>query len=245
MIQIQSYLHHEHLNSGKWAFEHGTIKGYLEVYVNGDVLLVEPNMNVVDLAIQLGEWLQSVRRGVMRDFVYESLDQDGPVLHFSMQQDGILISSTWQNDERHKLLSLEDVVNAVTRYLVSLNMKLHEMDYFEKLDRFLPNNLSENAKALMLFEQNEYDAALALLKRLAEEQRDVQSLNNLAWMYLHEEEDRQTAKSLLLEVLSLNPQSYFPYNMLGEIALANGDLQLAETYLMKSLQLKHSEEGGA
>lgn len=50
------------------------------------------------------------------------------------------------------------------------------------------------------------------------------------------------AKRILREVLVLNPQSYFPYNMLGEIALAEKQYKEAEMYLTKSLQFQHSDE---
>lgn len=104
-------------------------------------------------------------------------------------------------------LPIETVKNAVMRYLVALNVKLHEIDYMQKLDSFIYNNLSENAKAIMLFEQNEYAEALALFKKLAEDCPSVQSFNNLAWIYLREEEEMDEAEKLLKQVLNLNPQS--------------------------------------
>lgn len=178
----------------------------------------------------------------MRNFVYKSIDYDEPLLNFTVQDDGVQLYSTWQQVEVKELVPLEILTNAVTRYLHALNVKLHEMDYFKKLDRYLHNNLSENAKALMLFEQNEYDAAFALLKKLAEERRDVQSLNNLAWMYLYEEEDVAEAKKLLEEVVTLNPQSPFPYMMLGEITLKEGQLNQAKAYLQTAIALGFTEE---
>ncbi|MEG0471633.1 MAG: tetratricopeptide repeat protein [Solibacillus sp.] len=241
-MHFQYQLEDKHLNGGKWAFENGSIKGDLQIYVDGELVFNESNMKVVELATQLGKWLDLARHGVMRDFAYASRDHDEEILHFAMQQNGIRLSSSLQKFELEKLFEIGDVIEAVTKFLTVLNMKLHEIDYFEKLDRYLHNHLSENTKALLLFEQNEYDDAFALLKKLADEQPSVQSLNNLAWMYLKEEEDLETAKRILREVLVLNPQSYFPYNMLGEIALTEKQYEEAEMYLTKSLQFQHSDE---
>ena len=44
-------------------------------------------------------------------------------------------------------------------------------------------------------------------------------MNNLAWIYLYEEEDRHRAKIILEEVIEQKPKSHFPYNMLGEISI--------------------------
>ena len=46
-----------------------------------------------------------------------------------------------------------------------------------------------NEKVLQLFEENKYAEALGLLEQAVIEERTVQSLNNLAWMYVFEEED--------------------------------------------------------
>lgn len=81
-------------------------------------------------------------------------------------------------------------------YLIQLNEKLQEINYVEKLDRFITKDVSDNTKAIVLFEQNDYEATFALFKELATKQPTVQSLNNLAWMYLREEEDMDEAENL-------------------------------------------------
>ena len=67
------------------------------------------------------------------------------------------------------------LTSAVTRYIVALNGKLHAINYIVKLNHYFNDNTSENAEALMYFEQNEYDEAFSLFKKLAAEHRDVQS----------------------------------------------------------------------
>lgn len=86
------------------------------------------------------------------------------------------------------------------------------------------------------------DEALAKLQQLAEKKPSVQSLNNLAYMYLREEEDRDTAEKLLLQALKLNPQSAYPYMMLGEIALHNRQYEQAKTYLQQAMAFTSTEE---
>ena len=102
--------------------------------------------------------------------------------------------------------------------------------------------MSINEKALQLFEANEYSEALGLLEQAVKEERTVQALNNLAWMYLYEEEDAKRAKPLLEEVIAMHPSSYFPYAMLGEIALQEKQWASARELLHTSLAIKHSRE---
>lgn len=99
-----------------------------------------------------------------------------------------------------------------------------------------------NENALQHFEENEYDKALDLLEQAVGEKRTLQSLTNLAWMYLNEEEDPLRAKPLLEEVAAMHPHSHFPYNMLGEIALQEEDWESARTFLNKSLAIHSSRE---
>lgn len=170
-MYFQYQLEDRKLINGKWPFENGSIKGDFQIYVDGKIYFDESSMKVVELATELGKWLDLARHGVMREFAYVSLDHNEVILQFVMQQDGIRLSSPIQNVELQKPFEVVDVIDAVTKFLAVLNKKLHEMDYFEKLDLYLHNNLSENAKALILFEQNEYDDAFALFKNLRRNNR--------------------------------------------------------------------------
>ena len=241
-MKFQFQLEGDHLNSNQWAYDNGYIEGDLQIYVNGALYLAYSYMNVVELAIQLGKWLDSFRHGVKRDFIYESIDHDEPILLFTMEQDGIRVSAPWQQFEVLEPLPINVVETAVKAYLITLNRNLHEIDYVEKLDRFLTDDVSENTKAIMLFEHNEYDEAFALFKKLAEEVPSVQNLNNFAWIVLREEEDRDEAKRLLQQILTLQPQSPFPYMMLGEIALHKQQYEQAKSYLQQALSYKVTEE---
>lgn len=77
--------------------------------------------------------------------------------------------------------------------------------------------MDTNQRAIELYEQNEYEKAMELFLKAVDESKNVQSLNNLAWMYLYEKEDVNRALELIKEAVGMNPASYFPYNILEEI----------------------------
>lgn len=93
----------------------------------------------------------------------------------------------------------------------------------------------------MLLEENKYDESLKLFKEAAERLRDVQSLNNLAWIYCYEEEDDTLAFPLLVEVIDMNPNSHFPYNLLGEIYFRQEEWASVKEILQKSIAITPSK----
>jgi len=102
--------------------------------------------------------------------------------------------------------------------------------------------LNTNQKAIELFEQNDYEEALTLFQKVLSESRNIQSLNNLAWMYSYEEENDLKALELIEEAVAMNPISYFPYNLLGEIYLRQKKWNLASEALLKSIAIQSSNE---
>ncbi|USK68557.1 tetratricopeptide repeat protein [Peribacillus asahii] len=102
--------------------------------------------------------------------------------------------------------------------------------------------MNTNQKAINLFEKNEYEEALELFQKAVKESRNIQSLNNLAWMYSYEEEDDNKALELIQEVIYMNPSSYFPYNILGEIYIRQKKWNLASDVLLKSISIQPSSE---
>ncbi|WP_312504572.1 tetratricopeptide repeat protein [Bacillus luti] len=99
-----------------------------------------------------------------------------------------------------------------------------------------------NEKAIEMFEQNKYEEAMELFQQAVHESRGVQSLNNLAWMYFYEEENDDKALELIKEVVKLNPASYFPYSILGEIYMKQKKWAEAKEALKKSLSIQPSNE---
>ncbi len=96
-----------------------------------------------------------------------------------------------------------------------------------------------NEKAIEMFEQNKCEEAMELFHRAVHESRGVQSLNNLAWMYFYEEENDEKALELIKEVVKLNPSSYFPYNMLGEIYMKQKSGKKRKKYYKNLFQFNH------
>ncbi|MFK5707529.1 tetratricopeptide repeat protein [Lysinibacillus boronitolerans] len=98
-----------------------------------------------------------------------------------------------------------------------------------------------NQKAIELLEENQYDKSLKLFKKAVEIKRDVQSLNNLAWVYCHEEDDDTSALPLLEEAIKMNPKSHFPYNLVGEIYCRQEKWESAKDILEKAIFIQPSK----
>ncbi|CAM4205242.1 tetratricopeptide repeat protein [Bacillus manliponensis] len=103
-------------------------------------------------------------------------------------------------------------------------------------------SLNTNEKAIALLEQNEYQEAFTLFKQAVEESRDVQSLTNLAHIYMYEEEDVDEVIHLLKEVLRFQPHSHFPYSLLGEGYVRTGQWSKAREVLRKALAIQPTLE---
>jgi tetratricopeptide (TPR) repeat protein len=101
--------------------------------------------------------------------------------------------------------------------------------------------LDLNQKAIALLEENKYDDSLKLFRKAVELSRNVQSLNNLAWIYCNEEDDDISALPLLEEAINMNPKSHFPYNLLGEIYCRQKKWESAKEILEKSISIHPSK----
>ncbi|WP_243525654.1 tetratricopeptide repeat protein [Bacillus pseudomycoides] len=99
-----------------------------------------------------------------------------------------------------------------------------------------------NQQAIELLEKNEYEESLELFKRAVQVSRDVQSLNNLAWIYHYEEDDIENALVLIREAIDMKPTSYFPYNLLGEIYIKKKMWKDASNILLQSIAIQPSIE---
>jgi tetratricopeptide (TPR) repeat protein len=97
--------------------------------------------------------------------------------------------------------------------------------------------LNINQKAIKLLEENKYDESLKLFKQAVKESRDTHSLTNLAWIYFHEEYAYKAALGLLEETIKMNPTSYYPYNLLGEVYLKFEKWEEAKDILQKAIDI--------
>jgi tetratricopeptide (TPR) repeat protein len=104
-----------------------------------------------------------------------------------------------------------------------------------------------NDLAIVSMEVNEYEEALKYFKQAAHISPSVQSLNNLAYFYYKEGEPvedggwkyrEDKAIELLEKAIELEPNSHFPYALLGEIYTAKKDYNRARVLLNKSISIK-------
>lgn len=119
-----------------------------------------------------------------------------------------------------------------------------------------PNNTYlRNKLAIALIESNQYEKAYVQFRKAAMiKKRGIQELNNLAYFYYtegkplinHKEYKWDTADDkaieLLQKVISQNPTSHFPYNLLGEIYTVKEEGEKAIKLLLQSTQLEPSYE---
>ncbi len=101
--------------------------------------------------------------------------------------------------------------------------------------------------ALELLEKSDYDDALIMFKKALADSRDIQSLNNLAWIYFHEGEKVEDdyyevrvdlAIDLLKECINLQTKSHFPYQLLGEAYLRSECWQEALDSLKMAISIQ-------
>jgi len=87
---------------------------------------------------------------------------------------------------------------------------------------------------------NDLDLALEMFQRAVAINCNVQTLNNLAYLYQIEYEDHQRAVELLEQVIKMNPNSEFPYGLLGEAYLDLEFYQKAEEALRKAVSFRQN-----
>lgn len=240
IMQFHFNLEGEHLNSYPYARKIGFIEGTLQIYINNQLFYEDIYANVYELALQLAQWLQQVESGKVVDFMYDCIDSEEQLLQFHMQEDRVRVYAPYE-EQAFEPLPMETVKRAVLKYCIDLHIALTRIGYKYRLVDELKQLVSANKWALILFESNHYDEAFALIEKLAKKKPSVESLNNYAYLLLHEEEDYERAWDMLQQVLPMQPQSEFPYLMLGELAIHFKRFEEAKLYLQKALTFKESE----
>lgn len=237
---FQFNLEGEHLNSYPYARKIGFIEGTLQIYIDGQLFYEDIYANVYELAQQLAKWLLKLENREVVDFFYNCIDSEEQLLQFHVQGERVRVYAPYE-ERSVKPLPIETVKAAVLKYCIDLHIALTRIGYKYRLTDELKQLVSDNQWALILFECNVYDEAFSQIEQLAKSKPSVESLNNYAYLLLHEEEDHERAWDVLQQLLPMQPQSDFPYLMLGELALRFKRYQEAKTYLQQALHFGTSE----
>lgn len=99
-----------------------------------------------------------------------------------------------------------------------------------------------NKKAIMFLENNRHDLAFKTFKKALEDERTVQSLNNLAYYYSSEFDEFQSAAELLQEAIAMQPKHHFPYAHIGLVYCKMAAYKAALEPLKQSIARKDTLE---
>lgn len=120
------------------AYKLGFIEGDLNIYVDERLFFSEPYVNLAELGIQLGEWLQKIKKSIRENMDFNTIDHNEAIINFKYEgNDKWRIYSIWQKIEINKVITSSRLVKAVKHFLEELNKQLHNINYFVTLDEFL------------------------------------------------------------------------------------------------------------
>jgi hypothetical protein len=120
------------------VYREGYIEGDLNITVEEKLFFCQPYVNLAELGIQLGEWLQKTQSGSRKNMDYNTIDHDEAIINFFYEgNDHWRIFSVWQEIEMNKYITTFVLVAAVKHFVEELNKELHSISYVVTLDEFL------------------------------------------------------------------------------------------------------------
>lgn len=101
------------------------LEGILKIYINEITFFDQSGILLIEFAIFINSWLNSVKKGEFVDLTYNSMDNDEPILSFNYVKDNYYrIYSVWQETEVSELLIKENLIVEFEKYLVYLSNEL-------------------------------------------------------------------------------------------------------------------------
>jgi len=101
------------------------LEGILTIFVNEVLFFNQSGVLLIEFAIFINRWLNSIKKGDFADLNFETMDNDEPILSLTYVKDNLYgIYSVWQESEVSNLLDKENVVAVFEKYIEDLRNEL-------------------------------------------------------------------------------------------------------------------------
>ena len=101
------------------------IVGDFEILIEGRPLLFETEFCLVEFALQLARWIESIGRGTSADFEYVSMESEAPALvWFRRRADGWELGALEPEGREHRVVDLDDLLLASKNFLRDLRSQV-------------------------------------------------------------------------------------------------------------------------
>lgn len=81
---------------------------------------------ILEYGILLKKWVRELNEGEITNFIYNSIEHDGPILEFRYINEAWEIYSDWRISEKEVVLSSDDLLVVSKRFLEELEHRLKE-----------------------------------------------------------------------------------------------------------------------
>jgi hypothetical protein len=114
------------------------IEGSLTISFNGIVYFQENYILLLEFAVFLTRWLAQIEKGIIQDFVYETMDySEGPIIEFNQKANSVwVVKSIWAKENIVVNLRIQDIIFAANDFLVNFQKEIYKK-YLISLKNFL------------------------------------------------------------------------------------------------------------
>ncbi|MBY0434095.1 MAG: hypothetical protein K2U26_08310 [Cyclobacteriaceae bacterium] len=101
------------------------LEGLLKIMFNNIIFFNQSGILLIEFAILIDKWLESIKVDAFADFIFETMDNDEPIVSFEyVKADYYRIESIWKESAVVELISKEEITNAFEKYLIDLEFEL-------------------------------------------------------------------------------------------------------------------------